>query len=440
MAKTAKCRSKGAGSLVLRGRTWFARWSVDGKVFTRTTGLSNKREAEKKLAEFTAPFKMGSEEKTLETIAARLGGVQAEIQRYEDEKPALGILGAWTAYTNAPNRPDSGQRTMAGYASQFGRFTDWMKKNHPEVTELRGVTEEIAFQFASDLGKKYTPNTYNKYTVLFLRIWKVLHKTARLTCNPWENLESKLLATHSRRELTIEELTKVCGSVDGEMRLLFAIGLYCGLRLGDAVQLKWSNIDLVRNQLSVVPGKTERHSNGKVLQIPLHHSLHTMLTEAPKEKRKGYILPELAELYQRKKTKGALVVKRIRKVFESCGIETQCKVEGYSRMGVDVGFHSLRHSFVSLSANAGSSLAAVQAVVGHSNPAMTRHYLHADQNIVKNAVYALPDVTGITITEKTGKSTHANLDAILKQLEELDVEQLKELVKKTKATLKAKTV
>ncbi len=435
MAKKSKRRAMGEGTLVLRGKTWFARWVVDGKIYKRTTETSNKREAEAKLAEFVAPYRLGSHEKTLQNQVAVLGGVQAELKKYEEEKPAIRILGGWTAYMNAPNRPDSGKRTMEGYESQFGRFTDWMQTNYPDVVELRGVTEEMAFQFAGELGQIYTPNTYNKYLVLLRRMWKVLHKTARLTCNPWENVESKLLATHSRRELTIEELTKVCSSVDGEMRTLFAIGLYCGLRLGDAALLKWSSIDVTRHIMMVVPAKTARRSNGKVLRIPLHASLYSMFMEIPDEDRHEYVMPELAELYERDDT---ALAKRIRKVFARCNIKTRCTVEGYSRQGVDVGFHSLRHSFVSLSANAGSSLAAVQAVVGHSNPSMTRHYLHADQNVVRNAVCALPDVTGTDTKEAADATTRASLDAILGQLEGLDSDQLQELVKKAKEVISAK--
>ncbi len=37
-------------------------------------------------------------------------------------------------------------------------------------------------------------------------------------------------------------------------------------------------------------------------------------------------------------------------MFKACGIETNCKVDGRSKMAVEVGFHSLRHSFVTVAA------------------------------------------------------------------------------------------
>lgn len=416
-------------NLLKRGRTWYIKRMVGGKLIVQSTGETELDKAVTERDRVLNPYNLQDEKERAEAVLARVEGLDRQLARIEDGKPTLGILASWTAYRNAPNRPDSGRRTLAGYESQFERFTTWVQKNHPTVTELRGVTEEMAYEFASELGRKQTPNTYNKYLVLLRRVWKVLHKSAKLTCNPWENLDNKLLATHSRRELTIDELTAVCASVSGEMRLLFAVGLYCGLRLGDAVQLKWSHVDLAHRVLMIVPAKTARRSNGKVLRIPLHGSLYAMLTDTPDADRRGYVMPGLAELYERDDT---ALVKRISEVFKACGIETRCKVEGYSRLGVDVGFHSLRHSFVSLSANAGSSLAAVQAVVGHSNPAMTRHYLHADKNVVKNAVCALPDVTGNPAAADKPDATAS----ILGQLEALPTSSLVSIAKKITALIR----
>jgi len=49
---------------------------------------------------------------------------------------------------------------------------------------------------------------------------------------------------------------------------------------------------------------------------------------------------------------------------------------------------------VSLCRAANAPLAVVEAIVGHANPAMTRHYTHIGQAAAGAAVAALPDVTG----------------------------------------------
>ena len=53
-------------------------------------------------------------------------------------------------------------------------------------------------------------------------------------------------------------------------------------------------------------------------------------------------------------------------------------------------FHSLRHTFVSFSANAGVPLHIVQSIVGRESTAMTRHYYHEKIDALKSAVAAIP--------------------------------------------------
>lgn len=41
-------------------------------------------------------------------------------------------------------------------------------------------------------------------------------------------------------------------------------------------------------------------------------------------------------------------------------------------------------------------MSVVQSIVGHSNPAMTRHYTHVSEYEAAKAIASLPDVTGGT--------------------------------------------
>ena len=98
---------------------------------------------------------------------------------------------------------------------------------------------------------------------------------------------------HVRRELTVEELTRVCGKLEGEMRLLFALGIYTGLRLGDCATMEWGKIDLARGFLQTNPHKTSK----TLVRIPLHPTLAGMLSEIPSNEHTGFVLKEIAETY-----------------------------------------------------------------------------------------------------------------------------------------------
>ena len=394
------CRGKGEGTLRLRGGIYHAQWTVNGKTYSRSTGTGNKREAETKLKEFVAPFRVKGEKAILENISVRLQGVQGEIDKAEAQKPALSISAAWEAYEKAPNRPDSGERTLAGYEGQFGTFEKWINIHHPAITELRHVTQAVADEFIGYIGSTRSANTYNKYKTFFGCMWEVLKEVGRLAINPWTNIRRKVDVGHSRRELTVEELHRVVGSATGEMRTLFAIGIYTGLRLGDCALLEWGQVDLARGFISVIPRKTARHAHGKPTIIPINPALSRVLLEC--ESRKGYVLPQTAELYKRRSDG---VTYRIQKHFHDCGIMTVAEKTSGMYNRVEVGFHSLRHTFVSLSANAGVPLAFVQAIVGHTNPAMTVHYFHKDENALKSATAAIPDVIDVESVEVKKEAT-----------------------------------
>jgi len=423
MARKRQARANGEGTLEMHGRVWRARWTVDGKTFTRSTGTSDKREAAKRLAEFTAPFKLGNEKATLEGLAAKVQGVTAELKAYEDAKPALALKHGFEAYRKSAERPDTGAATLEMYECQYSRLATWIAKHYPDATEMRHVSRAMAEAFMAYLAEKFSANTYNKYATLFRRMWEVLAETARLTVNPWTKIKHKAEdKTATRRELTVDELHRVCDNVKGEMRMLFAVGIYTGLRLGDCALLEWGNVDLTRRMIAVVPRKTARHANGRPVIIPIHATLAAMLAETPAEKRTGYVMPRTAATYR---TDRAALTDKIQAAFMAAGIRTATKADGSARATVEVGFHSLRHTFVSLAANAGVPMAHVQSIVGHTSPAMTRHYFHVSENALQNAVGALPDIGGAVALPDGTNAAQAVPCAFCAVLDGMTLEQLR---------------
>jgi len=54
-------------------------------------------------------------------------------------------------------------------------------------------------------------------------------------CNP---------ADRCRRAFTVQEIAALLAVADPEWRSLIKFGLYTGQRLGDVVNLRWTNLDL----------------------------------------------------------------------------------------------------------------------------------------------------------------------------------------------------
>ena len=304
--------------------------------------------------------------------------------------------------TRAGKRPS--EQTKRMYECQIGVFVRWMKCNYPGVKEIRNVTKQIARKFSEHLIEIRSANTHNKYVTLFKAMWEAIMSKeeddgdegtvknsslkARLTVNPWKSIEKEEAISNTRRELTLDEIRLLCSSVSGSMKLLFCLSLESGLRLRDAILLDHSAIDMKRGFMKLRPHKVERTlaMKNEWVTIPLLPDLYNMLSEIPEEARHGYVMPDLAEEFLHSPS---LFSWRLSKVFKACGIETN--VEGdKGRRIVRCGFHSLRHTFVSLAAQYGIPLSTIQVIVGHASPAMTRHYLHLTPEAAKSQMQNFP--------------------------------------------------
>jgi integrase len=394
------------GHLFKRGNTFYLFWKVNGKVFSKALRddngkpITTKREAEEARIKLMAPFTVADETAALESIAGKLEGRKAELAKWEDEQhPPSSIGQAWSDFLASPNRPDSGESTLRQYEFQWQAFADWMKEKHPDILTLRDVSKEIAEEYASSMNHgRFSPSTYNKHLNLLTLVFRVVKHKAKLTGNPWEspkrggNLQRKRLVTNSRRELTIDELRKICQTATGELQTLLALGIYSGLRLGDCATLRWGEVDLPRAMIRRIPNKTARR-NPKPVIVPIHPILIGMLSETPLNKRGEYVLPEMAALYNRRTD---MVTDMVQRHFKARGITLHKPGTGKDgkRAVIEVGFHSLRHTFVSLCRESNAPLSVVESIVGHSSPAMTRHYTHVGELAAGRAVALLPSVMG----------------------------------------------
>jgi integrase len=397
------------GRLEKRGKTWLAIWTHDGKRYAKSTGTEDRKEAERFLREQVGDFATANVQEQARRIAARA----------LSDLPSPLLSSAWSLFEKAPNRSRCLPRSEQGLKHHITHFVEWVAKTHPSVETFRDVTDEIAVEYWNDLRTRLAPHTANASKHTLCRLWTIVHRNdpIALANNPWSKTKIANLpnAVHSRRELTVEELARVLSLVEGEMRTLFAIGIYTGLRLGDCARLDWSAVDLVRGFISLVPHKTARH--GTHVRIPIAPTLKAILLETPASKRKGPVLPEMDATYRHC---DVLLSYRIQRIFKKAGIETTVE-GGKGRKAVQVGFHSLRHTFVSLSANAGVPLAVVQSIVGHTSSAMTAHYFHVSDSALNTAAASLPNV--IDPKALPAPSASAKVEAIRKLLADLTPEE-----------------
>lgn len=371
-------REKGTGNLQReKSGRWTLRVSINGHRLSRSTGTKDRDKAEAFLNRFLAPLGLGS--------------------------MRLPLAEVWRHYEMSPNRKDLAKSTLHTKRIAWMAFSRWIEQNHMEITELAQVTSDAIAEYLSQYRCHHSASTYNGHVCILREVFRLLAEKAGLVSNPWAGVCLLADDSLSRRELTLEEVDRlyaVATRQGKEWKLLIMIGIYTGLRLGDCCRLTWDCVNLERGIIQVIPEKTKKHMHGRPVTIPIHDEL-LMELQAIRERStefrdtnsqfpaSRYVNPQIAEAHMTTKWK---VDEGLRRIFKSANITMSVRVEGRCRKSVVASFHSLRHTFVSLSANAGVPLPVVQSIVGHCSTAMTRHYYHENEEALRKAVSAIPTI------------------------------------------------
>lgn len=350
----------------------------------------------------------------------------AEIQELEDkmaiaqanEEPPLRIADAWDKWREIDER-ETGKGTLIHYLGAWRKFCAWCDMLN--IKALYEVTPEHAKQYIQMMKEaKWRPNTINHHLTFFKGFFKAMQEVAKLSGNPFANIRKLRPDVISRRVLTMDELQAILDKSQGELHTLFLIGMCTGMRLEDCALLQWHEVDLMRGIIRHQPYKT-RHSSGAVVVLGIPAILKDELSSL--DKKGAYILPTIAAKYSGNGQ--TTLTKQIQQHLRDCGIETTTRNED-GRIVTLAGFHSLRHTWVSLQAMAGTPQAVIQASAGHSNPAMTEHYTHISEEAAKRAADNLP--FGSHSGKADSSATEILRAAVIRAAENADAETLKKMI------------
>jgi integrase len=161
---------------------------------------------------------------------------------------------------------------------------------------------------------------------------------------------SKLLAMLSDRTAT--------GAMNRQHADVIRLLLFTGARKSEVLGLRWSEVDLLRNRLSIPPERTKCGSHNGIRRIPLGTPARDILRKI--ERSSEYVFPA-----DRNGRSGHMtgIQKTWKQVCDLCGL-------GNMRL------HDLRHSFASFAIANGESIFLISNVLGHSTTRMTERYLH----------------------------------------------------------------
>lgn len=375
-----KRRKRGTGSLLARSGRWCMRWREGDRVREEMTRFrvdvkADRARAEELLSERTKLNALKERRDQLAILIAEYEDINARIKRLEamaqtPAEPSARLAELVERWRTSPRRRDCSAVMLERYAAQLEAFVAWAGRE----TAISAVDDAVAERYAAYLAGHYSGNTYNKHLNTLTATWRAVGRAAGAEGNPWADLPRKRLETHVRRSLSEAETEKLLQAAEGEIRNLIAIGLFTGLRLGDACRMTWGAF----GRDGTVRVRTSK--TGAAVAIPAHPRLVEILGK--RGRADDLVSPGMAATYERDDSR---VSKLIRRTFEAAGIEASERRDGWSQARPTASFHSLRHTFVSRAVEAGVAPAIVQALVGHSSAAMTEHYTHVSAETMTEA-------------------------------------------------------
>lgn len=359
-------------SLVQRNGGFSLVYYDGGKQVWMTLGAITKDQADQVLEEVEALLAGRKREDRIREVLAAVGKCEIPERRIPLEQ-------VWQVYLQEPHarQRESTQRMRANH---FREFLAWMQKELPAVKYLHEVSPRMARDFLRSCAESGAAGqTMNNRISTLRSVFAASVVPAGLTCNVWSLQKRYELAAISKRALTVDEVRRLLEVArDFGPRSMaepvfwpaaVAIGFHTGLRFGDVAELERSEYDLAEGVIRLVENKKWKRNTALV--FPIHQDFAGYLPADGD----GFVWPLAAEKYRQSNSK---FYKEFGQLCELAGIRTERPAaEGERRIsGVvkEVGFHSLRHTYVSVARDLGAPLDDVRQVVGHTNASMTEHY------------------------------------------------------------------
>ena len=187
--------------------------------------------------------------------------------------------------------------------------------------------------------------------------------------------EARMTVNVRGNKLRLDELPKNQYLKRGHIPLICDIAIYCGMRLGEILKLRYSDIttyDETKEETWQFKLRAETTKAGKERNVYLPKFLKNRLEEwwydnlAPEE---------LDEVLKSKRTPRALLDKEL---FPYTTIQSAWEnLHDRAELPDDISFHSLRHHFCSNALLNDVPLQVVKEAAGHSSITTTEQYLHA---------------------------------------------------------------
>jgi len=390
--KTSRKKKTKAGNLWKRNGKYYLVKVEKGKRTVVSLHTGDEDIAAKRRDEALLPALLA---KTTEKVARNIAEAR---ELLTDKKYPLGVV--WKKYLDNPSRPQSGKGSLENYERYLKAFFLWLGKKHPHIEKVDQITskeaEDYLAAFWTDNNISHT--TWNHHLQGLKLVFKYVCNSEKTA---FSRIKKKKGMQTNRKDFTPENLEAIFKAFNDdklkipdklEMKLLCYILAFTGLRLSDAVLLKWDNVDFAKRVISCFPGKTRGQQ--RQVHIPLHPTLKTQLDLAESLKNNNEkILPILAAKHEyrkneKSKKRNDVIVTDFLKILDHVKLDAVATAErGINRRLY--GLHSFRHGFASMAANAGVPVVVLADILGDNIATLQKYYIKVSDSVKMQAVNSI---------------------------------------------------
>lgn len=261
-----------------------------------------------------------------------------------------------------------------------GRFSEFLRKKFPELESLDEIQKvhiesyrayRVNSRNKNAPGRKIKPTSFNndlRELIAFFNYCIDNDKTFHILVNPAAKVAKIQKADRDERPpcLTKEQINQVLEKCNGDIELRNVIETFVetGVRYNELRNLRWEDVDLAKNMITVKSREEFLTKSRKSLTIPISQRMRELLKEIPRRSEKLFDLNNL-ERPKAKKNNLCNIMKRFLDVKKHLP---------FLRRGER--FHIFRHTAITRWANSGVPLPVVQKWAGHSSVEMTMKYVH----------------------------------------------------------------
>lgn len=370
-------RAKGEGSLLkVKGcRFWYAQYVHNGKQLRVSTRTEKKMEALAFLRKL-----MGDRDEGRAPITNARKLFYADLRR--------GLLDNYVERGNKSLRTTaSGEDSIIGLKpldTFFGYDAD-----HPGPT-VGNINTETSRTFARQRLAEGAGNaTINRSLACLRRMLHIAHEDGRIQFVPKIRLLKEPPARNGFLEL--QKFEELVALLPTHLKPLIIFLYWCGVRVGEALQIEWSQVDLDARLIQL---EEEQTKNAEARVVPLPAILVMMLKE---------ISPKTGRVFD-----GTNLRVEWQKACAACGLGTRTLVkpededsyQWYKYEGLIV--HDLRRSAVRNLVNAGVPERVAMKISGHKTRAVFDRYHIVNADDVTNAMRRV-ELNGAATSERLVK-------------------------------------